>query len=223
MVLWLITTLARLFLAVVCETIYTKEIGFDLVKKYLASPQQSAIFAFWHNRIFYLTYYFAKRFIRQGFKPVVLSSLSRDGEIMARLESKLGAFVVRGSSSRRGRQGLLELYRLARPAKNGQPSGFSPVITVDGPRGPKYEIQPGIILIAQKTGLPIIPISYQVTRSYIFNSWDNFILPLPFARVTVHYGKPIIIPGNLTKTETAQLKHELKQELLKISGESIDN
>ncbi len=218
---WLISALTRLFLVVICETIRFKEVDFGLVNKQLTQPQQSVIFAFWHNRIFYLTYYLARRFIRRGYKLVVLSSLSQDGEIMAQLESKLGAFVVRGSSSRRGRQGLLELYRLARPNKNGQSSGYSPVLTVDGPRGPKYEIQPGVILLAQKTGLPILPVSYQINRCYIFNSWDSFILPLPFSRAQVCYGKPILVKKDLTEREIIQIRHELKKELLKISGESI--
>lgn len=210
---------ARFLLTVICETIRLKEKGFDLVSERFAQPHQSVIFAFWHNRIFYLTYYLARRFVRPGHKLVVLSSLSWDGEIMACLESKLGATVVRGSTSRRAKRGILELCRMARPNKKGQSAGYSPVLTVDGPRGPKYQIQPGIIFVAQKTGLPIVPISYQPSRCYIFNSWDNFILPLPFSRIKVCYGKPLLAKKDMTQEEITRLRHELKEELLRISGE----
>jgi hypothetical protein len=216
---WFISALARLFLTVVCETIRFKEEGFNLVREWLGPEHRPVILAFWHNRIFYLTYYLAKYCIRRGHKLVVLSSLSRDGEIMARLETQLGAAVVRGSSSRRGRQGFVELCRLATPDKNGMRATYSPVITVDGPRGPKYEIQPGIILLAQKTGLPIIPVSYRPSLSYIFDSWDKFILPLPFSRVQVRYGNPIRVKKDVSPEESIKLRIALREELLKISGE----
>jgi lysophospholipid acyltransferase (LPLAT)-like uncharacterized protein len=204
--LWFYSLLGRWFLFALCRTTRIEEINAAYVKDYVFNKQKNVIFAFWHNRLFYMTYFLATRYLWRGHKLVVFSSYSKDGEIMARLETALGAAVIRGSTSKGAIEGLINLYRKAL-------SGYSPVVTPDGPRGPKYEVQDGIIFLAKKTGFPVIPVSYQANRSYKFNSWDNFIIPLPLAHIKIIYGEPIIARDD---TDKEGLRERIKTALMKI-------
>ncbi|MCX5783083.1 MAG: lysophospholipid acyltransferase family protein [Elusimicrobia bacterium] len=138
------------------------------------------IYAIWHSQQVFLTYTHRFR------KACALVSLSQDGEYMALLLKYFGIEVVRGSTSKGGTQAILRLIEKAE-------EGFHPVITPDGPRGPRQMVGQGIVFLAQKTGLPVIPVACGVRRKIVFNSWDRFQLPLPFARAAVVYGKPIYV------------------------------
>jgi lysophospholipid acyltransferase (LPLAT)-like uncharacterized protein len=199
--------LGQLVMFLLCRTTRFKEINAGYAHEYTLRKQRNVIFTFWHNRLFYMTYFFAIRYVYCGHKVVVLSSHSKDGEIMAGLESALGASVVRGSTSRGAIEGLINLYRKAS-------SGYSPVITPDGPRGPKYEVQDGLLFLAKKTGFPIIPISYSADKVHRFKSWDRFMIPLPFANVKVIYGPPIIISDDMPKEEA---RRKIKDALMAIT------
>ena len=98
-------------------------------------------------------------------------------------------------------------------------SGLHLAITPDGPRGPCYEIQDGILSLAQVTGLPIIPLGCASKRKFRFKSWDRFQLPLPFTRCDVVYGEPLHIPRKLNDVERTSLRAELKRRLEAISPE----
>ncbi|MBI4713255.1 MAG: lysophospholipid acyltransferase family protein [Planctomycetes bacterium] len=197
----------RFFLLGLGRTWNIDEVNSRPSREIILGRKENVIFAFWHNRLFFMTYYLATRFIRRGHRVVVFSSYSKDGEIMTRLETKLGASVVRGSSSKRSREGLLSLYRVSK-------EGHSPAITPDGPRGPKYQVKGGIVFLAQKTGFPIIPLTYSVDKALRLNSWDNFIVPLPFARATVHYGEPVYIPPEVSKPEREKYIKQIENALM---------
>ncbi len=147
-----------------------------------AVPSQPVIFAAWHNRLFLVPYLFHRWW--PGRKVAVMVSASRDGEKLSRVLRKFDLLCVRGSSSRRGKEALLELTRCV---AEGHDAGITP----DGPRGPKYRVADGVISLAQVTGAPIIPIAWNVTRRITLNSWDGFIIPLPFARATLRIGAPL--------------------------------
>lgn len=119
----------------------------------------------------------------------ILVSHSRDGETMARAAHSLGYRVVRGSSSRRGAVGgLLALIKAAR-------AGDHVVLAVDGPRGPRGVCKPGIVRLAQKAGVPLLPAGVAVSRRYLFRkSWSQVYLPLPFARQVILIGDPVRFP-----------------------------
>ncbi|MFH1228715.1 MAG: lysophospholipid acyltransferase family protein [Planctomycetota bacterium] len=208
--IWLSSSLARCFVLSLGRTIKIKEEHSQPARDYIFGRKQNVIFAFWHNRLLFMTYYLTTRYIWRGHNVAVLSSYSKDGEIMTQMETNLGATVVRGSSSRKSRQGLLSLYRTAM-------GGASPVITPDGPRGPKYQVKAGLIFLAQKTGFPIIPITYKVDRSLVLNSWDNFIIPVPLSNVRVIYGDPIFVPDTITKEERSDFMEKI-QKVLMIGG-----
>ncbi|MDD2772330.1 MAG: lysophospholipid acyltransferase family protein [Elusimicrobiales bacterium] len=146
----------------------------------LENDNSNFIYAIWHSRQMFLMYTHRNR------RACALVSLSRDGEYIARLLPKFGTRVVRGSTSKGGPQALLALLDMAR-------EGWHPVITPDGPRGPACATQQGVIFLAQKTGLPIVPVACGLSRKIVFNSWDKFQFPLPFGKAAVVYGNPVFI------------------------------
>ena len=176
------------------------------------TPQRPCIFAFWHNRIFLLPYLFRKHWhSRHRDRVAVLVSASKDGEKLARVLSKFNLICVRGSSSRRGKEALRELTRLVE-------EGYDVGITPDGPRGPKYHCQDGVISLSQMTQAPIIPVSYDLSRKITVNSWDGFMIPLPFARATVRIGRPMIVPADAGDPQREQKRLELENVLKSLSS-----
>jgi len=121
------------------------------------------------------------------YRLATMTSWSKDGELMNYVLRKLGFATARGSSSRGGSSALRGLMRLAR-------KGYSPVITVDGPRGPVHKAKPGILELARVTGLPVFPCAMACTRHIpLHRSWDLADLPMPFAKVLIYWGDPIMI------------------------------
>jgi lysophospholipid acyltransferase (LPLAT)-like uncharacterized protein len=150
------------------------------------------IYAFWHDRIFAGTYFFRGRGI------VVLTSQSSDGEYIARFIQRFGYGAVRGSSSRGGVAGLVEMIRLMR-------AGLPAALTVDGPRGPRYEAKAGAALLAKKTGCPLVPFVVEPLRRVTLKSWDKMQIPLPFTRALVTVGEPIAVPADMDEGEASGL------------------
>jgi lysophospholipid acyltransferase (LPLAT)-like uncharacterized protein len=142
---------------------------------------ESGIGVVWHNRLLVLPFVL-RRFLphRNG---AALISASRDGAWVAELVKRFGFDVVRGSSSRQGVTAMLQLTDVLA-------SGRDVVITPDGPRGPVYELGPGIILLAQKSGALVFPANLEYSRCWRVKSWDRFILPRPFSKVRVIFGPP---------------------------------
>ena len=132
------------------------------------------VWAFWHNRLFIVPQLFA-RFQRRG---AALTRASKDGELLAAVLARFGVQAIRGSSSRRGAAAWRELRRAVQ-------EGWDVGITPDGPRGPRYNVHPGLLLLAQKTGAPILPLRIRYSGKLELKSWDGFQIPLPFARVDV--------------------------------------
>ena len=171
-----------------------------------ASPKPSLL-CFWHNRILGITFAFDRLYPKNRLGVTVLTSPSRDGEILAQLVAAFGMGSVRGSSSRRGSRALLELVRLIRLGRDIS-------ITPDGPRGPKYSLGPGVILLAQNTGAHIIPMHATFSRCIRMKTWDGFIIPLPFSKVSVTIAEPLEIPEKLSDDEFEAARNQL-EELLK--------
>jgi lysophospholipid acyltransferase (LPLAT)-like uncharacterized protein len=165
------------------------------------------IVCFWHNRILGITFAFDRIYPKKRNGVTVLTSPSKDGEILAQLVGAFGMKAVRGSSSRRGSSALLELVRLIR-------GGRDIAITPDGPRGPRYSLGPGIILLAQSTGVRIVPAHASFSRCVRMKTWDGFIIPLPFSKVSVTLEGALTIPGELTGEEFEEKRKNL-EDLLK--------
>ncbi|MFK7912128.1 MAG: lysophospholipid acyltransferase family protein [Akkermansiaceae bacterium] len=166
------------------------------------------IWIFWHNCLFCapLT---RKRF--SGDAPAsALASASRDGAVIESMVTSFGVKTVRGSSSRRGVAALIAL-------KKALKAGEQLFITPDGPRGPRYHLQPGVVKLAQSAGAPIVPVRFHHSSSWRLNSWDRFHIPKPFSKVTITVGDAICIPGKLDENafETQRLNVEdaLRQDV----------
>ena len=175
------------------------------------TPERSCIFAFWHNRIFLMPYLFRKYWhTRQRDRVAVLVSASKDGEKLTRVLSKFNLICVRGSSSRRGKEAVRELTHLV-------DEGYDAVITPDGPRGPNYHCHDGVISLAQFTQAPIIPVSYNLAHKITVNSWDGFMIPLPFTRATLRIGPLLIVPADAGDEQREQKRLELENVLKSLS------
>jgi lysophospholipid acyltransferase (LPLAT)-like uncharacterized protein len=175
-------------------------------------PRERVIFAVWHNRLG-LCLPFYDVLVKRHWPECRLAGLvsaSRDGGMLARVMELYGGQPVRGSSSRRGAQALLELTSLAE-------QGCDIAITPDGPRGPRYVAQEGVISLAQLTGYPIVLVSYHLSRKWQLNSWDRFQIPLPGARCSVTVGKPLRVPREANESQRESLRKELENRLIGIT------
>lgn len=166
------------------------------------------IFCIWHNRLSLcgLLYEDYVRTYKLPHQLAALVSASKDGAVVARVLEHFKIEPARGSSSRRGAQAMLEL-------KTWAERGYDLAITPDGPRGPRYEVQPGAISLAQVTGLPLVPVAYHLSRKVALKSWDRFQIPLFFGRVEVHFGQPLSVPRELSEAEHERLRLELEKRL----------
>lgn len=140
------------------------------------------LWTFWHNRLFVVPYLF-ERFV-QGRRGTALTSASKDGELLAAMLKCFGVAAIRGSSSRRGAVAWREMRRAVE-------DGWYVAVTPDGPRGPRYSLNPGLLLLAQKTGTPVMPVRIRYSRALELKTWDGFMIPLPFSRVDVLFDTPI--------------------------------
>lgn len=166
--------------------------------------EQRLIGSLWHNRLL-LSAHAIRRFFpaRPG---AALISASRDGEIIANVVERYGFLPVRGSSSRQGTSALIQLADF-------MDSRGDVLITPDGPRGPAYKLQEGIVFLAQRTGVPVVPINFEYTACWRLNNWDRFILPKPFAKVRVVLGQPVHVRSTSTdeefEAERLRLQHAM--------------
>jgi len=165
----------------------------------LEAADQRFLLAFWHRHLPLMRYAY------RGRRMSVLVSRSKDGELIARVMGHLGIDTARGSSSRGGSAGLREMLRAAR-------AGSDLAITPDGPRGPLREVQPGVVLLAAATGLPVIPAAIAASRARDLRSWDRMPIPLPGSRVEVVYGEPLRLPRDARAEEWAPRLREALNE-----------
>ena len=166
------------------------------------------IFCLWHNRLA-LCMLAWRRYIRRrhpGAGLAALISASKDGALLAATLEQFGVQPVRGSSSRRGAQALVELSSsLAR--------GVNAAITPDGPRGPVYRVQPGVVALAQLTGAAVIPASSYTSPKLTLKSWDRFQIPLPFARCEITFGPPLTCHREATEEQREAFRAQLEAAL----------
>ncbi len=181
--------------------------------EFLASNAPTpVIFCIWHNRLASCIKVLDvhRRPHNAGAGMAALVSASKDGAFLSRILQWFRVQPVRGSSSRRGAQAMLEMTTWSE-------RGYDLTITPDGPRGPCYEIQDGITSLAQLTGLPIVPVSFNLNWKICVKSWDKFQIPLPFARCEVCVGKAIRVPPNASDAEREELRRQLEAELRAIT------
>lgn len=179
---------------------------FEIIGGEHHTESQPLIYCFWHNRIPTATYFWRRRGI------VVMSSQSFDSEYIARFIQRFGYGTAKGSSTRGARAGLIQMIRAVR-------TGKSAAFTVDGPRGPIYVAKPGALLLAAKSGAPILPFSISLDRCWRLKSWDRIEIPKPFARAVVVIGQPISVKDGNNEAELQHFQQAL--EYVRDQGEKL--
>lgn len=171
----------------------------DVILKRMENGQKM-IAALWHQRIISAIRYAARLGI---YRPSVMISQSRDGDLVSAIFSRMDFRPVRGSSSRGGKQALTAMV------DDLKEHPFAAHI-LDGPRGPIGVIKPGLIVMAQQSGVPIIPIYISASRAWVLKSWDHCLIPKPFSKITFRWGEPIFIPRDMDDQafEATRLKIE---------------
>ena len=170
----------------------------------------SLVPCYWHQHQLYC----GKLLIEQrarGLTPGWLISPSVDGELGAMMVRRFGGAVIRGSSTHTGARALRDYYQaLVR-------DNVSPVITPDGPRGPRFKVKPGALLLAQMSGRPILPMSYAASHAWRIK-WDRFVIPVPFARIAIAIGPPCYVPRVTDAAGLARLQEQMEEELKRLFG-----
>jgi len=190
--------LLRFYLSLLRVRVVGEEIALGCLADY-----GRVIIAVWHQRFLPALAYVAKF---RNFEPIVMISQSRDGELISRIVNTLGWYPVRGSSSKGGRQALRELQKRVR-------DGYRVGHIVDGPRGPHGVVKPGLLLIAQASQMPIVPVIISSEKKWVFNSWDRFMVPKPFSRVIIRFGDEIRVSKNLQQSEFEEKRLSIENTL----------
>ena len=178
------------------------------VEDYVRNLPGKYILTLWHGRIFYLFYYLRRR---PDF--YLLISPSEDGDLLARLARLMGYSVIRGSTYKKAVSSARALIKVLQREKRI-------IIIADGSRGPRIKAQPGSIQIAGITDAPLIPMTFGAKRKLELNSWDRFVIPLPFTRCTVSFGQPIPIPLRPDAELVKKKQNELEGALNRLTEES---
>lgn len=176
----------------------SKSLKMEIRKSPKIKSGEGYICSFWHNKLVGASLSLVDFSEKRG----VLASPSQDGELIAVPLERLGFHVIRGSSDKNSVKSLLGLLKLMK-------EGYSIGTPLDGPKGPIYEVKPGLVYIAQKSGRPIVPIGIAFSNKWVFKkSWDKFQLPKPFSKVLCLIGDPIEIGKDSSLEEAMEMVRE---------------
>lgn len=198
MILWFATGILRLWFASCRIDI----VGRPYHNRYILGDEK-VVGATWHRGAIFLVWFF------RNAHPMIMFSRSKDGELLADFAERLGVLPVRGSSSRGGRAALKAMVRYLR-----QPGGRKAATVVDGPRGPRYRVKKGMIMAAMLADAPLLPIMVSAHPALTLkHTWDRTLIPLPFSRVIVAYGKPWRVSAGGGSTALEGVRREVEQVL----------
>jgi lysophospholipid acyltransferase (LPLAT)-like uncharacterized protein len=169
--------------------------------------KQPVVFTLWHGEMLPLLYHHRDQGV------AVLISDHRDGEMIARIAERFGFGTVRGSTSKGASRALVGLARALE-------AGHDVAITPDGPRGPARSFAPGALVAAQRVGAPVLPVVATATRAWRLRSWDRFLIPKPFSRVTIAYGD--LTRMNVESAREAAVETERFQLLMADTAKRAD-
>lgn len=188
----------RFYLSMLRIRVVGEEIALGCLSEY-----GRLVVAIWHQRFLPALAYVTKF---KNFKPIVMISQSRDGEMIARFADRLGLVAVRGSSRRGGTTALREITETLK-------ANTVVIHIVDGPTGPKGLVKPGLISMAQITGAVILPVIVSAKNAWVLGSWDRFLVPKPFSQVTIEWGQPFIVPRDLDSNSFEELRQDIETNL----------
>ncbi len=162
------------------------------------------IYPFWHRCVLPATWFFRHH------GPAVMTSRSRDGEYIARVIRRFGFLPVRGSSSRGGQRALLEMNKLLA-------EGEAVAFTIDGPRGPRYVAKKGPVLLARMSGVHISAFYIAAERAWMLKTWDALMVPKPFSRIHVRFGRKIFVPADADESAMEKYHAEMQAALERVT------
>ena len=178
----------------------------------IAAGGKGAIGAFWHGRLLMSIAFWPPR----TQPPAIIVSRSADGDVIARAAAHHGVAGIRGSSRKTRKdgsvdgKGAMSAYRaMVRHVEEGGVMAITP----DGPKGPRMRVQPGALRLAEATGAPVFAISWSTRWRIVFNSWDRFVLPLPFSRGVIVWSEPLYVTANPSAEERETARLRLEEEL----------
>jgi lysophospholipid acyltransferase (LPLAT)-like uncharacterized protein len=160
-----------------------------------------AVYVTWHQRMFYFFHEYGNRGI------FMMISRSKDGDYANAVAHRLGVQSVRGSRLRDGHKAMYEL--IAKVSRDGHTAGMMG----DGPIGPPRILKGGTVMIARKTGKPIIPMMYGARRTLVLRSWDRYILPVPYTDIVIYHGDPVYVPGKAQKADLEDIRVQVENAL----------
>jgi len=171
---------------------------------------------FWHNRLFLIVHGW-----RSDGKVYTLISRHGDGNLITNVMSHMDVDVVRGSAASMGKKhkdrgGTTAFLEMISVLKGNASIGFTP----DGPKGPRYRAKDGAVMLAKLSGVPILPATYSAKRAIVLNSWDRFMIPLPFSKGVFLWGNPITVPADADDAVLEQKRLEVEQEMIRITAEA---
>jgi lysophospholipid acyltransferase (LPLAT)-like uncharacterized protein len=159
-----------------------------------------AIGAFWHGRLLMMP------LVYKGKKLSFLVSPHRDGQVVGKALTRFGFHAISGSTTRKGFSGFKQMIR-------AHQNGFDLAITPDGPKGPRYRVQIGVIELARLTGRSVVPLSFSSSRRKIFKTWDQFLLPYPFSKGIFIWGEPIVVDPHGDRIHLEERRDLLEKRL----------
>ncbi|MBI4589030.1 MAG: lysophospholipid acyltransferase family protein [Candidatus Rokubacteria bacterium] len=193
---WAVRTLARTLRLRVVDEEYARPFW---------ERRAPLIYTVWHGRILMLPPLYGR-----AHAVHVMASRSRDGELVTRFVGRFGFKPVRGSTTRGGAEALRRLSKLLR-------QGREVAVIPDGPQGPRGVVQPGVIALARITGAPIIPLTFSAHPAWRLGSWDEFLIPKPFARGVVCFARPLAVPRDADRSRQEALRKELEATLAQLT------
>ena len=176
------------------------------------NQERPVVPCYWHRDIF-VCLMAIRQWIQRGFRAGIIISPSVDGDVPAKIAERWGAEVIRGSAQRTGALAMRDMHSVMR-------RGVSIVTAADGPAGPAYYFKAGILLTARIGKAPLLPIACAADRAWRFRTWDEFMLPKPFANVAIVIGDPQEVPARASAEELEGLRVEMQKTINALAEEA---
>jgi hypothetical protein len=192
--------------------LYGKTLRFETIYPENYKGRDSGnVFAIWHGHLLPLVLFYKYR------NTVTIVSKSKDGDIANYFLSRLGYVTARGSSSRSGSESLMKAAALMKS------NSTDAAVTVDGPKGPKFSVKPGVIYLAKKNSGVLVPAVCKVNFYKKFKSWDNFILPMPFSKIYIYFGEGISYENDSENKVSREEVDILREKMLELTRDYFED
>ena len=196
-----------LILEILWHTCRIRFVGLDRFLR-LVEEHGAVVPVCWHQHLLICARFLVSKKVTPPMKPGFMISPSVDGEAPTMLALAYGAHVVRGSGTYSG-------LRAVRGVKQAiERDGISAAVTPDGPKGPRFKFKPGAIYAARVSGKPVIPVAFAAKPAWVLKTWDKFVIPVPFGRISIAMGEPFYPPRDMTEEQMEEAQTEMERRML---------